>query len=537
MQSHAFQHKALKSKSKAKDDLQSLPMTALLEKLGSSEKGLSQSEAKKRLLQYGPNTLASRVDNKDGIDQAVLSGLKNANVLKGYHINHFLIPWVVAIAMFMETLDGTIVGVAIPDIARSFAINPISLKLALTSYLLSLAVFIPISGWMADRFSSRKVFCWAMVIFTMSSLCCGLSTSLPWLVVMRTVQGIGGAMMMPVGRLIILQMFSKEERLRVMTFVVVPALVGPALGPTIGGLILHVLSWHWIFFVNIPFGILGILIILHYVPTLPLEHTHKLDWQGFVLFGTGLATLTLTLAIIGEAFKYWIYASLFGTVSIVLLMAYFLHSRHQEYPILNLKLFRSSAFFVSIFGNFSTRLATGAIPFLLPLLLQVAWEKSALYSGLLFISLGVGMMSGRGLFNRFFLPYFSYRAMISLNTIAISILMISISFCIPSENSVLLGILLFFQGIFTAQQFTTLARLVYANVGEQHYSQTTSIMSTVQQFAGGTGIAIAAILLHTIAKTNHISPFSSIVFQWSFILLGVMPLFILPFVGRLKERM
>jgi EmrB/QacA subfamily drug resistance transporter len=281
------------------------------------------------------------------------------------------LPWVVAIALFMEQLDATILNTAIPSMAASLQVTPLSLKAAVTSYILSLAVGIPVSGWIADRFGTRRVFGFAVAIFTVASVLSGLAVSVPMLVATRILQGIGAAMMMPVGRLAIIRTFPKTELLTAMNFVIIPALIGPLLGPTVGGLIVHWLSWRVIFFINVPVGIIALWLAYRHMPDYYGNEERPLDVVGLVLFGTGTALLSWLLEIFGEHRLDITSESVLFVISLILLAAYGWHSQHTPYPLLRLNLFQIRTFRVSIVGGFVTRLGIGGLPFLLPLLYQL----------------------------------------------------------------------------------------------------------------------------------------------------------------------
>ena len=257
-------------------------------------------------------------------DSACQPDAMDQNRIKRY------LPWVVATALFMEQLDSTIVNTAVPSMAASLNVSPLSLKGVVASYILSLAVGIPLSGWIADRFGTRSVFAWAVAVFTLSSILCGLSVSVPMLVGARILQGIGAAMMMPVGRLSIIRTFEKSELLVAMNFVVIPALIGPLLGPTVGGLIVHWLSWREIFFVNVPVGLAAQWLIYRYMPDYKAETQRSLDIVGFVLFGTGTALLSWLLEVFGEHQISGVTALVWGVVSVALLVGYGLHARHTR---------------------------------------------------------------------------------------------------------------------------------------------------------------------------------------------------------------
>src|ERR1700760_233350 len=282
-----------------------------------------------------------------------------------------LLPWLVAVAFFMESLDTTILNTAVPAISAALKISPLNMKSVLASYTLSLAVFIPISGWMADRFGTRRVFGSAIGLFTLGSLLCGISTNIHLLVAFRVLQGFGGAMMVPVGRLTLVRTFPKSELIRAMSFVAIPGLIGPMLGPIAGGLIVDYLHWRAIFFLNLPVGVIGLILVYTHLPDYREKNTHPLDILGLILFGSGIALLSYVLEIFGEhALGTVVVLALLG-ISLALLAGYGLHARRTTYPLLDLSLFRIRTFRASVIGSFVTRLGIGGVPFLLPLLYQV----------------------------------------------------------------------------------------------------------------------------------------------------------------------
>src|ERR1700691_4500716 len=267
-----------------------------------------------------------------------------------------LLPWLVAVAFFMESLDTTILNTAVPTISAALHVTPLSMKSVLASYTLSLAVFIPISGWMADRFGTRRVFASAIGLFTLGSFLCGISSNIHLLVACRILQGCGGAMMVPVGRLTLVRTFAKSELIRAMSFVAIPGLVGPMLGPVAGGLIVGYLHWRYIFYVNIPIGIFGLLMVYLHLPDYREEHTHPLDIVGLILFGSGIALLSYVLEIFGE--HQLSPREILGllTMSLALLGGYWLHAKGTIYPLLQLSLFRIRTFSEAVPGRFVTRL-------------------------------------------------------------------------------------------------------------------------------------------------------------------------------------
>jgi len=306
-----------------------------------------------------------------------------------------IVPLIVACALFMQNLDSTVIATALPAIAVSLHEDPLRLNLAITSYLLSLAVFIPLSGWMADRFGARPVFCWAIAVFTLGSAGCGLAYNLPELIAARILQGMGGAMMVPVGRLVLLRTVPKADLVRALAFLSMPALLGPVIGPPLGGFIVTYSSWRWIFYINLPVGILGIVLGRLFIADLRERNVGPLDLRGFVLAGVGLAGLTFGLEAVGRgALPVTVVGGLIvgGAICVAL---YVLHARHASYPIIDLALMRIPTFAASIYGGSLFRVGIGALPFLLPMLLQVGFGMNALGSGLLTFASAAGAMTMR----------------------------------------------------------------------------------------------------------------------------------------------
>jgi len=448
-----------------------------------------------------------------------------------------IIPLIIAVAMFMETLDSTIVSIAIPTIAGAFGINPVDLKLALTSYLITLAIFIPISGYVADRFGSKKTFCLAISVFSFGSLLCALSINLHMLILCRVVQGIGGALMLPVGRLILLRTYPKAEFARVMSIVIVPALLGPALGPTAGGLLLHYATWHAIFWINVPVGILGLLAALYYFPKDAAERqTKAMDIKGFILFGAGLSSLTFAMAVLGEAFAHYDWAIVWFVISLIMLGGYYFHYRCCMHPVLDLALFKNRIFSISMVVGFFSRCTSGAVIFLLPLLLQLIWHDTPLESGFMFFPYALGMMSAKLLFVRYWLKRYGFRRVLWWNCIALALSIFCLAQWSTPGSHIGFGFFLFIQGLLVSQQFTALGPLTYLNIDEVKYSQATSIASTHLQFSVGAGIAFAAILLHFLANYFNLPLFSEKVFYTAIIVLGIIMLLALPFIRGISKE-
>jgi EmrB/QacA subfamily drug resistance transporter len=404
-----------------------------------------------------------------------------------------LLPWLIAVAFFMESLDTTILNTGVPTIAAALHVAPLSMKSVLASYTLSLAVFIPISGWMADRFGTRRVFASAIGIFTLGSFLCGISSNIHVLVAYRILQGCGGAMMVPVGRLTMVRTFAKSELVRAMSFVAIPGLIGPMLGPIAGGLIVAYLHWRFIFFVNIPIGLAGLYLVYRHLPDYREERTNPLDVAGLILFGSGVALLSYVLEVFGEH-------TLSGSeilgllaVSIVLLASYGFHATRTAYPMLQLALFRIRTFRAAVAGSFLTRLGIGGIPFLFPLLYQVGLGFTPIQSGLMMMPQAIAAMSLKLTMPRI-LARFGYRTVLVSNTLLIG-LQIALFATIGKSTPVWLVVgEVFCYGFFTSLQYTSMNTLVYADVTEEQASSASSIASTAQQMSISFGVASASLV-------------------------------------------
>jgi len=393
----------------------------------------------------------------------------------------------------MESLDTTILNTAVPTIAHSLKVPPLSMKAVLASYTLSLAVFIPISGWMANRFGTRRVFGSAIGIFTLGSFLCGICSEIHLLVAARILQGCGGALMLPVGRLTIVRTFAKSELIAAMSFVAMPGLVGPMLGPWLGGLIIEYFHWSVIFFVNIPIGLAGLYMVYRHLPNYREQHNHPLDVVGLVLFGAGISLLSYTLEVFGET-------SLTGReivglliIAAALLGAYGLHTLRTPHPLLRLGLLRVRSFRVSVTGNLFTRLGIGGIPFLLPLLYQLGMGFSPIQSGLLTLPQAVAAMALKPTMPRI-LQKFGYRTVLIFNTAAVGLMIFAFSSIGIGSAVWTIVAIAFVYGFLTSLQYTSMNTLAYADVGARDASSASTIASTVQQMAVSFGVAAASLV-------------------------------------------
>lgn len=408
--------------------------------------------------------------------------MDNAATVKRY------LPWVVAISLFMEQLDSTIVNTAVPSMAASLQVAPLSLKAVVSSYILSLAVGIPVSGWMADRFGTRRVFSAAVAIFTLASVLCGLAQNVPMLVAARILQGLGAAMMTPVGRLAIVRTFPKSELLAAMNFVIIPALIGPLLGPTVGGIVVHWLSWREIFFINVPVGLVALWMIHRHMPDYRAENPRPLDITGLALFGSGAALLSWLLEIFGEHRLDGTEAGVLLLVALGLLAAYGWHAREAAYPLLRLTLFRVRTFRVSVVGGFVTRLGIGGLPFLLPLLYQIGLGLPAWQSGLLMMPAAAAAM-GMKLIAPQLLRRFGYRSILVVNTVMIGVTISLFSLVGPGTPLGAIVALSLTQGFFNSLQFTSMNSMAYADIEPADSSMASTIASSMQQLSMSFGLA------------------------------------------------
>ncbi len=403
-----------------------------------------------------------------------------------------MLPWLVAVAFFMESLDTTILNTGVPVISKALGVTPLAMKSVLASYTFSLAVFIPVSGWVADKFGTRRVFASAIGLFTLGSLLCGLSSDIHLLVACRILQGCGGAMMVPVGRLTLVRTFPKSELIRAMSFVAIPALIGPMLGPLAGGFIVDYLHWRAIFFVNIPIGIAGLILVYLHLPDYREKEVKPLDYVGLILFGSGIALLSYVLEIFGEHTLGT--AEILGllAISVALIVGYGVHAMQTDYPLLQLNLFRIRTFAAAVSGSFFTRLGIGGVPFLLPLLYQVGLGLSPIQSGLLIMPQAAAAMS-----TKFLLPgllsRIGYRGVLVSNTALLGVMLMLFGTIGTGTPIWLIVLQAFSYGALTSTQFTSMNTLVYADVPPDGASNASSIASTLQQLSISFGVAAAGL--------------------------------------------
>ena len=430
-----------------------------------------------------------------------------------------IVPLIVAVALFMENMDSTVIATSLPAIARALGTNPLALKLAVTSYLLALAIFIPASGWIADRFGARNVFRSAIVIFVLGSIGCALSASLPQFVLARILQGAGGAMMTPVGRLILVRTIDKRLLLNAMALVTIPALIGPICGPPLGGFITTYFSWHWIFIINVPIGALGAVMATLYIPDVQADRPAPFDFTGFVLSGLGIGGLAFGLSVLGLALlpAPWI-AGLLG-MGAVCSAAYVVHARRIPAPILDLRLFEFATFRASIFGGFLFRLGIGALPFLLPLLLQIGFNLTPFESGMITFTAAIGSIFMKTV-AAIVLKRFGYRPVLIYNSLTSAVFLGACAlFSLGVPFAVMIAILLA-GGFFRSLQFTAVNTIAYAEIDPPLMSRATTLTSVAQQLAISTGVAVGALVVEITLLLRHETTMSAADFPPAFLIVA-----------------
>jgi EmrB/QacA subfamily drug resistance transporter len=432
-----------------------------------------------------------------------------------------IVPLIVAVALFMENMDSTVIATSLPAIAADIGTSPLALKLAVTSYLLSLAVFIPMSGWTADRFGARTVFRAAIVVFVAGSIGCAASGSLTAFVISRIVQGVGGAMMTPVGRLVLVRTVSKRALVDAMAWVSIPALVGPLIGPPVGGFITTYTSWHWIFLVNVPIGLMGVALVTRYIENIRLATPSPFDLTGMVLAGAGVAGLAFGLSVVGLDFLPWpIVSALIGGGALSF-VAYLAHARRAKAPVLDFSLLRLPTFRASLIGGFLFRIGIGALSFLLPLLLQLGFGLDPFQSGLVTFSTAVGALTMKTLaaaiLNRFgFRPVLVANALISAAFIAACA-----AFAPQTPIAVIIAVLLI-GGLFRSLQFTSINAIAYADVESERASRATALSAVGQQLSISAGVALGAGAVEIVVRHKAVAVIAAADFPPAFLLVAAI---------------
>lgn len=431
------------------------------------------------------------------------------------------VPLIVATALFMANLDATVLSTSLPAIANDLSLNPIHLKLALTSYLLALAVFIPASGWVADRYGAKNVFRAAMAVFAAGSIACGFSSGLAALVASRVLQGIGGAMMMPVGRLIVWRSVPRAEIISAAAWLTIPALLGPVIGPLLGGFISTYFNWRWIFWINVPVAALGIGLVTRFIPDIREQGNSGFDLKGFLLIGPGLSMFLTGATLLGldlapPAFV----LSLLG-LGAALMILYVRHARRVESPLIDLRLLRIPSFFAGVMGGFLFRIGVGAAPFLLPLLFQNGFGLTAFQSGLLVFATGFGAMfmktQAAAILRRW-----GYRNVLIANAVIAAIFSATPALFTAATPALLMSGIFFAGGLSRSLQFTGLNTLSFADVKEGDLSRATSFASVLQELSGAVGVSLAALGLEFMMRYDDVTALTPAQFPAVFLTIAML---------------
>lgn len=435
-----------------------------------------------------------------------------------------LLLWLVAIGFFMETLDSTIVNTALPGMALSLKESPLYMQSVVIAYSLTIAVFIPASGWITDRFGIKKVYLSAIVLFSIGSLCCALSQNLAQLVASRALQGAGGAMLLPVGRLAVLRVFPSDKFLQAISFVTIPGLIGPLIGPTLGGWLVQYASWHWIFLINLPIGILGMVATYKLMPDIASGSLAKFDLTGYLLLAFSMVAISFAmegLAELGLRPVTVIILLIFGLASLV---SYWFHAGRVKNPLFSLKLFEIGTFNIGLIGNLFARIGSGCMPFLLPLLLQVGMGFSPANAGMMLIPMAIAGIAAK----RFATPLITrvgYRNMLVFNTLAQGVLMAAFALFGLEQPLILRILLLSVFGVVNSLQFTAMNTLTLKDLNAQYASSGNSLYSMMQMLAMSLAVAAAAAIIKAFSGQfgDAVNPESAIkTFQATFICMGIV---------------
>lgn len=441
------------------------------------------------------------------------------------------LPYVLAVALFMQILDATILNTSLPQMAQALGESPLKMQWAVISYALTLAIFIPISGFLADKYGTRRIFLTAIIIFCIGSLLCAASTNLNFLIASRIVQGIGGAMMTPVARLILVKSYPRNQLLTVMNFAVIPALIAPLVGPLLGGYIVQYASWHWIFLINVPMGIAGFIMAKKLVPAL-FEDTKRLDWRGFALFAAAACGFTLAVEF-GSQVGRGCYGLLLALIASLLLAAYVWHAKSRPTPLFPLSLFNIRTFRIGITGNLFTRLGISAVPFLLPLLLQVVFEYSPSQAGWLLAPIAVGAIGVKPFVSKLIQRY-SYRNVLVYNTTILGLLIIVLAQFSDASQWLWFIPVLTLMGACNSLQFSAMNTITIGDLQGTQTSSGNSLMAVNQQLAISFGIAFGAALLNLLRERLQLDMLMA--FQSTYWVLGILTILSGLYFLRLKPE-
>ena len=438
----------------------------------------------------------------------------NDNSVKKY------LPLILATSIFMQMLDSTILNTSLPSIAKDLQESPLNMQNAIISYVLTLALFMPVSGFLADKFGTRKIFITSLVIFVLGSIFCALSQDLTQLVISRIIQGLGGSLMTPVGRLALIKTYEKNELMKAMNFAIIPALIGPILGPLVGGYMVDYLSWHWIFLINVPIGLLGIFLSLKFMPDYKSQEI-TFDLKGFLIFASASLLLSVSLEMFGNSQHITLILFIF-TLGFLMIYYYYIHAKKTKNPIFPLNLFQVRTFRVGILGNLATRLGISSIPLLLPIMIQIAYEESAVVSGWIVAPMALTAMFGKSFVIKV-LDFFGYRKTLMVNTFIIGILIACLG--IPGIKSSIYWFvpIIAILGFFNSIQFTSMNTIAIADLRDSHTSSGNSLLAVNQQLAVGFGIAFGLIALKLFENSTAITHGNThLAFRYTFYLVGFL---------------
>ncbi len=445
-----------------------------------------------------------------------------------------IVPLILAVALFMEQMDSTVIATALPAIAADLGVGPITLKLALTSYMVALAIFIPISGWMADRYGAKRIFRMAILVFIVGSIACAFSASLPQFVLSRFLQGMGGAMMTPVGRLVLLRTTKRSELVSAMAWLTVPGLIGPLTGPPIGGFITTWFSWHWIFLINVPVGILGYVLSGIFLPDVQAETTPPLDIRGFFLSATAAGGVIFGLSVISLPALPPAIGIVTTFIGLAAGVAYVAHARATPAPVISLKLLANDTFRRAVTSGVLFRIASGAIPFLMPLMLQLGFGLSPFQSGMITFIGALGAITTKFIVRRV-LAFAGFRTVLLTATLATTVATIANAFFTPETPYALIFFFLFVAGLARSFFFTSSNTLSYAEIDNAQASQASTIASVAQQISLALGVATAAAVLEmrSLFSGSHLALGD---FHIAFLAVAALSLTALPPILRLPHN-